>query len=78
MEYKVIVEPLLADLESAVNAGIKEGWAPCGGIATDPVSGDYLQAVVRMPRPQQQQVQPVRIVAPNEPMVSHTSGKIRP
>ena len=76
MEYKVIVEPLLADLESAVNAGIKEGWAPCGGIARVP--GAYLQAVVRMPRPQQQQVQPVRIVAPNEPMVSHTSGKIRP
>ena len=76
MEYKVIVEPLLADLESAVNAGIKEGWAPCGGIAIVP--GAYLQAVVRMPRPQQQQVQPVRIVAPNEPMVSHTSGKIRP
>jgi hypothetical protein len=50
MEYKIVVEPLLADLEADVNAAIAEGWAPCGGVGTARYEGGYFQAMVRQRR----------------------------
>ena len=44
-DYKIISDPVLADLETAVKADLVLGWSPLGGVMYD--SSDYSQAMVK-------------------------------
>ncbi len=44
-DYKIISDPVLADLETAVKANLVLGWSPLGGVMYD--SSDYSQAMVK-------------------------------
>lgn len=49
MKYKIIEEIYRFDLEREVNAAIKQGWRPIGGVCSDTAygGGSYLyQAMV--------------------------------
>lgn len=51
MEYKVVTDSYLLDFEKSVNAAMKNGWVPCGGmqIITERLDGRplFLQAMMR-------------------------------
>ena len=48
MQYRIIRERSLEDLEDEVNAALAEGWVPTGGPMNLPFGfAGYFQAVVR-------------------------------
>ena len=45
-EYKILESPYAGELVALVNAAIKMGWQPVGGVATTYI-GTFHQALVR-------------------------------
>jgi len=47
VEYRVLKFESTIKLETFMERMIKEGWEPCGGIAFNPKTERYIQAIVK-------------------------------